>query len=67
MGLDNPAFMDNSFSFEEKVTGSLNDKSLNVKSNKIPVADELINLIHFDPPIERYEKITSFFPLLGDV
>jgi len=53
MGLDNPAFMDNSYSFEEKGTSSQVEKDSKNKARKLPVAEELIHLIHFDPPIER--------------
>jgi hypothetical protein len=54
MGLDNPAFQDISYSFEEKRStgGGSNEKSPN-KIGKPPKADELIKIIQFEPPIER--------------
>jgi hypothetical protein len=50
MGLDNPAFQDISYSFEEKRS---NGGGSNEKIGKPPKADELIKIIHFEPPIER--------------
>ena len=53
MGLDNPAFHDISYSIEEKEShdgfGGKNPDLI----GKPPSADELIKIIHFEPPIDK--------------
>ena len=61
MGLDNPAFQfqDISYSIEEKRSNGSIDKSPK-KTRKPPKAEELIKLVHFEPPIERSVWFTIF-------